>query len=161
MQKMEREAIEEEGMDCQSFLTVCRVALPVFPPEACGLLMYPLQLLMGNMSLATLLAISPQSSTATGEPAPETPCLTMSVVPASKQQCHSSREEATRPASTKGPTQWKLKEGKFLAGLKENCQEAFCRDSNLIQSPNRGILRYITVLSTRRDPTTSVISFGR
>ena len=32
------------------------------PLEAHGVLMYPLQLLMGNMSLVTLLAISPQPS---------------------------------------------------------------------------------------------------
>ena len=56
---MEREAIEEEGRNCQSFLTACRVALQVCPPEACGVLMCPLQLLMGNMSLAALLAITP------------------------------------------------------------------------------------------------------
>ena len=59
MQDIEREAIEEEGRNHQSFLTACRVALQACPPEACGIPMYPLQLLMGNMSLATLLAISP------------------------------------------------------------------------------------------------------
>ena len=59
MQDIEREAIEEEERDCQSFLTACRVALQVCPPETCGILMYPLQLLMGNMSLATLLVVSP------------------------------------------------------------------------------------------------------
>ena len=47
------------------------------PPEACGILMYPLQLLMGNMSLAALLAIFPQLSTTMGEIAPATPCPTV------------------------------------------------------------------------------------
>ena len=59
MQGLQREAIEEEGKDCQSFLATCRVALQVCHPEAHGVLMYLLQLLMGNMSLATLLAIPP------------------------------------------------------------------------------------------------------
>ena len=38
----------------------------VMPPEAHLVLMYPLQLLMGNISLAALLAISPQPSTKWG-----------------------------------------------------------------------------------------------
>ena len=59
MWEMEREAIEEEGRDCQSFLTACGVALQACSPEAHSILMYPQQLLMENMSLAALLAISP------------------------------------------------------------------------------------------------------
>ena len=66
MQDIEREAIEEEGRDCQSFLIACGAALQACPPEAHGILMYTLQLLTGNMSLATLLAISPQPSTRMG-----------------------------------------------------------------------------------------------
>ena len=84
MQEIEMEAIEEEGSDHQSFLTASRAALQVCLPEACGVLMYPLQMLMGNMSLATLMAIFPQSSTAMGEPAPETPCPTALATPTSK-----------------------------------------------------------------------------
>ena len=33
---------------------------------------------------------------------------------------------------TKQPTHWKQKEGKFLVGLKGNCQEAFCWDADLV-----------------------------
>ena len=76
MEGLEREAIEEEEIDCQSFLTICRVALQVCPPEAHMVLMCPLQLLMENMSLATLLAISSQLSTTMGEHAPGNPCPT-------------------------------------------------------------------------------------
>ena len=58
---------------------------------------------------------------------------TMLAAPVSKWQCHSSGKEATRPATpTKEPTHQKQKEGKFLVGLKENCQEVFCRDFNLV-----------------------------
>ena len=36
MQHLEREAIKEEGKDCQSFLAACGMALEVCPPEAHG-----------------------------------------------------------------------------------------------------------------------------
>ena len=84
MQEMERQAIEEEGRDHQSFLTACRVALQACPPETCGIFMYPIQMLMGNMSLVALLAIFPQPSTAMGEPAPATPHQTASATPTPK-----------------------------------------------------------------------------
>ena len=83
MQHLEREAIEEEGKDCQSFLATCRIDLKVCPPEAHGVLMCPLQLLMGNMSLATLLAIPSQVSTAREEPTPVISCPAAPVAPAS------------------------------------------------------------------------------
>ena len=59
MQDLECEAIEKEGQDCQSFLEACGVALQACPPEAHGVLMYPLQLVTGNMSLADLLSTTP------------------------------------------------------------------------------------------------------
>ena len=59
MQCLETEAIEEEGKDCLSFLTTCGTALQASPPEACGVLMTPFHLLMGNVPLATLLNIPP------------------------------------------------------------------------------------------------------
>ena len=134
MQEMEREAIEEEGRDCHSFLTACGAVLQACPPEACGILMYLLQLLMGNMSLATLLAISAQPSTTMGEPAPATPHPTALTTPVPKWWQYSSGEEAMGPATpTKEPTHWKQKEGKFLEGLKENHWEAFHWDTNLVQ----------------------------
>ena len=118
MQGLKREATEEEGRDNQSFLTACGVVLQVCPPEVHGVLMLPLQLLTGNMSLAALLAI-PQPSTATGEPAHPTASTALTL----KLQCHSSREEATGPATpNEEPTHWKWKEGKFLAELMESHQ---------------------------------------
>ena len=70
MQCLERVAIEEEGKDCQSFLATYRMALQACPPEAQGVLMCPLQMLMGNMSLVTLLAILPWMPTAREESTP-------------------------------------------------------------------------------------------
>ena len=110
MQDIEREAIEEEGTDHQSFLTVCGVALQACPPEACGILMYPLQLLTGNMSLAALLAISPQPSTNMGKPNPATPYPTASaaLMPTSgtKQQCPPPNQEVTSPWSVDEEATW-------------------------------------------------------
>ena len=70
IQHLEREAIQEEGKNCQSFLAACGMALQICPLEAWGILMCLLQLLMGNMSLAILLAISPWTPTAREESNP-------------------------------------------------------------------------------------------
>ena len=82
MEGLEREAIEEEERDCQSFLIASGAALQVCPLEAHGVLVYPLQLLTGNMSLAALLAISPEPCTAMWESAPANPHPTVSAEPA-------------------------------------------------------------------------------
>ena len=93
MQCLEREAMEEEERGHLSFLATCGVALQACPPEAHGVLLCPLQLLMGNMSLATLLAIPPQASTAREEPTPVISHPTTLVVPIPssgiKWWCHS------------------------------------------------------------------------
>ena len=101
IQCLEREAIEEEGKNCQSFLATCGMALQVCPPEAQGVLMCPLQLLMGNMSLATLLAIAPKMPTAREESTSVISCSTTSAAPASslgtKQLHHLSNQAASLP----------------------------------------------------------------
>ena len=60
MQCLEMATMEEEGKDCLSFLVTCGMALQTCPTEAHGVLMGPLQLLMGNIPLATLLNIPPR-----------------------------------------------------------------------------------------------------
>ena len=62
MQHLEMEAMEEEGRNCLSFLVQCRPA-PRSPQGTNG----PLQLLTGNISLATLLNIPSQVSTSREE----------------------------------------------------------------------------------------------
>ena len=52
MLDLECETIEKEGWDHQSFLEACGAALQACPMEFWGVLMYPLQLLMGNAPLA-------------------------------------------------------------------------------------------------------------
>ena len=68
MEGLEREAIEEEEWDHQSFLIICGAALQICSLGTHRVLMYPLQLLTGNMSLATLLTIPPQVSITREEP---------------------------------------------------------------------------------------------
>ena len=57
--KMECAALVEEGHDCQAFLEACSAALQACPLKAHGVLMCPLQLLTGNVSLAAMLATTP------------------------------------------------------------------------------------------------------
>ena len=117
MQEMEREAIEEEGRDHQSFLTSCGEALWVCPPKAHGVLMYPLQLLMRNMSLAALLAISPQSSTATGEPALKLPAqLSWQPVHQNSNAIHLEERLPDQPLLPKSPSV-KAKRGEVPGGV--------------------------------------------
>ena len=73
MEHLERDAMEEEERDCLSFLVTCGAVLQACPLEAHGVLMCPFQLLMGNMFLATVLAIPPQASTTWEEPTPQFP----------------------------------------------------------------------------------------
>ena len=147
MQDIEREVIEEEGRDHQSVLIACWAALQACPPEAHGILMYPLQLLTGNMTLATLLAIFSQPSTKMGEPTPVTPHPTASVVPTLtlgiKQWHHSPDQEATSPrsgeeeatgTSEEPPHQKQKNVNPLMKLLKEGQWEAFTKDSDLVQN---------------------------
>ena len=78
MQHLEMEDMEEEGRDHLSFLVACGVALHACPPRSPWGTNVSLQLLTGNMSLATLLAIPPQVSTAREE---STPVISYSTTP--------------------------------------------------------------------------------
>ena len=93
--------MEEESRDHLSFLTTCRAARQACHPEAHVVLMCPCQLLMGNMSLATVLAIPPQASTAREESTPVISCQTTPAVPRPssgiKQQHHSPIWEVSSP----------------------------------------------------------------
>ena len=153
IQCLEREATEEEGKDWQSFLATCGMALQVWPPEACGVLMCPLQLLMGNMSLATLLATPSQVSTTWEEPTPVISHLATHVAPVpcsgTKWQHHLPNQAACSPkpidevveASEELPHQ-KWKDGMHLKKLLKGGQwEAFSKDSDLVQQAREAYFR--------------------
>ena len=83
---LENEAIKEEGQACQSFLWACGVALWACPPESLGILMYPIQLSMGNMSLTGLQTAALQQTTSPRGPIPSPSCSARSTMVA-----HSTR----------------------------------------------------------------------
>ena len=132
----------KEAEDCcthLSFLEACGATLRTCPMEAHWVLLYPLQLLMGNIPPASLLTASPQLALPVREPPLTVPPPLASKLPSSptgtKQQCCPSGEEATGPAAlAKEPTCQRQKEGKPLAGLKENCWEALHWDTDLVQA---------------------------
>ena len=115
------------------------------PPGAHGVQMYPLQLLTGNMPLATLLAFPPQEFIAREEPTPVISHLATPVAPAPssgmKQWCHLPNQVACSPSqgdevveTSKEPPCQKWKDGTpFRKLLKGGQWEAFVRDSSLVQ----------------------------
>ena len=125
--KFESEALEKEEHTHLLLLEACRATLRACLIEAHGVLLFPLQLLMGNILLASLLTAAPQPAPLVREPPSTIPPPSTSKPPScptgTKWQCHPSREEATGSAApAKEPTHWRQKEGKPLVGLKENCQ---------------------------------------
>ena len=58
--KLECKALEKEEHTYLSFLEACGAAMRACPVEAHGVLLYPLQLLMGNIPPASLLTAAPQ-----------------------------------------------------------------------------------------------------
>ena len=152
MEGLERETIEEEEQNHQSFLTICRVALQIYPQEPKGVLMYPLQLLMENMFLATLLTTAPQACITREEPTPviSHPATPVAHVPSSgtKQWCHSPNPVACSPqqdevaeTSKELPCQ-KQKDVMPLKKLLKGGQlEAFARDSNPVQQAMEAYFR--------------------
>ena len=57
IQDLEAEAIEEERRDYLTFLAACSTALRNSPPEACGIMVTPFHLLLGNAPMSILLSI--------------------------------------------------------------------------------------------------------
>ena len=59
IQHLETEVIEEERRNCLAFLATCSTALRPSPPKACGIMVTPFHLLLGNAPMSTLLSIPP------------------------------------------------------------------------------------------------------
>ena len=114
-----------------------------------GVLMYPLQLLMGNVSLATLLVTTAQPTAPIAKPTPATP-PTVAETPAppmgSKQWHCLSNWEAASPRSGEAeatvldvtpeeqPHQ-RWKDRRPLAKLpKESCCKAFLKDTEIVKA---------------------------
>ena len=105
MQALEDKALEEERHSHQSFLQACGVALQACPHEAIGILMYPIHLLTGNMSLTGLLTAAPQLPISSRDPisspsCPRRPITTMH--PTGNKLQHLPRHEAELEHSRDG-----------------------------------------------------------
>ena len=72
--KFKHEALEKEEHTHLSFLEACGATLRACPIEVHRVLLYPLQLLMGNILLASLLTAAPQQIPPARE-TPETPLI--------------------------------------------------------------------------------------
>ena len=70
MQTLEYEAIKEEKHACQCDLQACGADLQACPNEGLGVLMYPIHLLTGNMSITSLLMATPQLTIRLMDPIP-------------------------------------------------------------------------------------------
>ena len=114
------------------------------PPGSMGVLMGPLHLLTGNMSLATLLNIPPQVSSTREESTLVISCATTTVAPGTslgtKQQHYLpdqavslpwSGDEAVGTSEEPAHLRWK-DEMPFTKSLKGSQQEAFAKDSDLV-----------------------------
>ena len=145
MQHLEMEAIEEEGRHCLYFLATCGTALQACPPETHGVLRGPLQLLMGNMSLATPSECSPQVSSTREEPTLVVSQLTTLAAPRPSpqtKQWHSLPDQVVSSPQSGGKDEvaseeppclkWK-DEMPFKKSLTGSWHDAFAKDSNLVQ----------------------------
>ena len=134
----------------QAFMEAFGVAMGSCFPKSWGALLYPLQLLTGNVLLAALLRMLATTHLwviVDEEPAPKAPIPRVLETPApltgTKQQCHSSDQDVlalrqekrgnseTGLHSEEHPGQ-KRKEGRPVAkAFKEPCHEAFSRSWQL------------------------------
>ena len=138
MQHLKTDTLEEEGRDHLFFLSTCGVALQACPPNALGILMYPLHLLTGNMSLATLLSPPPQASDQGGIYSYVYPSGTHTL-PGAKWP-HLPNQTSSSPllgdaAGTNDEPPHLNQKGRtsFMASLKGDQWEDFAKDSHLVQ----------------------------
>ena len=168
---LECEALVEEGCDCQVFMEACSATWWACPLNAHGVLIYPLQLLTGNVLLAAMLATTPQSTTVARQLLPAASPPTVSRIPApptgTKQWHQSSDQEATPPrpeeeeaaildVTLEEHPHQRWKEGRPLARLlNENHQEAFKKTLILSKLLGMFISKCTSPTMMTRGPRTS------
>ena len=149
----ECQVMEEERLACQAFVEAFGVAMGSCLPESQGALLYPLQLLTGNVLLAALLrmSVTAQLWVMTDEkPAPTAPIPRVLGMPAPptgmKCQCHSLDQDVPAPRyeeeetlepdyPPKGCPHWKRKEGRPVTkALKEPHHKAFSKELAIMQT---------------------------
>ena len=165
----------EERWDHQACVKVFEVAIQACPPENWGILLYPLQLLTGNVPLAALLgmlATIPPQAVADGElaPAPSIPSvLEMPAPQVDTKHWHCSSDQGVPPRqeeeemaelyfTPKRASSVKMKRRKTL---KEPCWEAFSKESEVWKWPSGPIIRPTSPTSSRMGHMTSPPLFGK
>ena len=145
MQTLEEEAIKEKECAHQSFLWACGTALQACPTEDLGILMYPIHLLMGNMSLTGLLMAAPWVTISSRDPIPSSSCskrpTTATHSTGAKQQhlpaheadpdCSGDRKLTSTPGEL--PQQRQRKEDPLAGNLGHVHQPTFLKDSDLVR----------------------------
>ena len=145
IQCLEAEAIEEEGKDCLTFLAACGTAFRASPPKACGIMVTPFHLLLGNAPTSTLLTIPLGVSPPEQEPAPQTPPFSAPAAggPSPQSKWWHNLPDQAGPQSPSGATskvtpeepphsKWK-EEMPFHKALSRSHEEVFSWDSRLVQ----------------------------
>ena len=149
---LEHQTKVEERWDCQVFVEAFRVAIWACPTETYGTLLYPIQLLTGDVPLATLLrmlATAQLWAVVDRWPAPAAPIPSVLEVPVPQvgAKClhHSSdqgvpipRQEEEEMAeiddTSKEHPCCKQKEGRLAVNaLKELCWEAFSKELEVVK----------------------------
>ena len=145
MWTMEEKALEEEKCSHQSFLQACGVAFQAIPNTALGILMYPIHLLTGNMSLPCLLTAASQLTIGSKDPIPSLyhpRRPTTTAHPTGNKQQHLPRHDVEldcsgdgEPASHPGELsqQRQMEEDPLAEHLRGAHQEAFHKDLDLVK----------------------------
>ena len=150
---LEHEAKVEEGQNCQASMEAFRVVMQACLPETQGVLLYPLQLLTGDVPLTTILGMSATAQLQTvtdrgSELAPPNPSMSGIPVPLMGVKCQHpssgqgvpalSQEEEEEIADTDDiPKEHPYKKWKDrrLVGkaLKELQREAVSKESDMVK----------------------------
>ena len=143
MQHLETEAIGEEGKDCLSFLTTCGAILQASHPKDHGVLVTPFHLLLGKCTLVYSTKYSPQYLPFNTylphhflillSPWHWGPSPIQMVTPPSRTVSPPLSETTPRVAPEEPPHSKRRDEMPLHKALTGDWQEAFTRDSDLVQ----------------------------
>ena len=173
MQHLEREAIEEKGKNCQSFLAACGMALQVCPPQKPRGTDVPSPIANGEHVLGHPLGHSPQMPTTKEESTPMISCSTTPVAPApspvTKWWHHLPDKVASSPWSgdkaARGPEQPPHQKQKDEMPLKKSLKggqwEAFAKHSDLVQQAREDYFKTNHPHFTVRPHMIYLVSFGK
>ena len=143
MLALECEAKATVEWDHQAFAEAFRVAVQACPPESCGALLYPLQVLAGDVPLAAILGISAtaQLQAIAGRrlvTTPPTPSVsgTPALQVGGKCQCYSSNWSAPTPKGLRQDEEEIANDDEVL----EECPHRKHKEENTLNEPRKGAI---------------------